>query len=101
MYISHPTLSNGQYVTCSIRRANYTNLYFGWFSIWRTKSHFDKGICKYSIDNKNILLGNSSEVKENALNFIIEHEDIWADELNKMLLKGKEERNGKAKELQL
>lgn len=88
MKLDKATLNNGQYVSCTVRRANCTNLFLGWFTVWKTKRHFAEGNCEHSIDIKNVLLGdNELNIQEVALKFIIDYEDEWANDLNKMLSK--------------
>ena len=68
-------LQNGQFVTCTTRRANFTDIYFGWFTVWESKACFDKGICNNAIEYKNISLGTDKlRLMNNAIEFIHENE---------------------------
>jgi len=83
MHLERANLSSGQYVTCTTRKSNYTDMVFGWFTVWRSRSHFEQGICENSIDVKNVLL--KPNIKEAATKFIEDHEDVWANTLKEML----------------
>ena len=100
MKLDRATLSNGQYVTCTVRRADCTNLCFGWFSVWRSKRHFERGDCEYSIDIKSVPLGdNELHIQKTATEFINKCEDEWANDLNRMLAKTLPARYSRVKEI--
>jgi len=44
-------------VTCTTRKANYVEQYFGKFTLWPSKEHYEKGNCNGAITWEGVYLG--------------------------------------------
>ena len=74
--IFNRTLADGStaVISCTTRRANYTDLYYGKFTFWPSREAYQRGICKGTQTYKNILLSDvrigTSDLQTEAERFI-------------------------------
>ena len=50
---------NNRFVTATVRKVRYIDLYFAKISIWPSKEHYIKGDCTKTITINNLRLGNT------------------------------------------
>ena len=57
-----------KYITATTRKANYVDIYFAKYTIWKSRKAFTEGDCEEVIEISNLYLGNNTD---NAIGIVL------------------------------
>ena len=66
------------YITVTTRKGNYVPAYFGKFTFWESKEHYDRGDCEGAVTYKGVYLGYIKLNLEEAINSSVDAIMKWA-----------------------
>ena len=60
------------FITCTTRKANFVEMYFGKFTFWKNVENYKKGNCEGAITVSNVELGNDKNCLDIEANKFID-----------------------------